>query len=216
VSWTVERWGRIPGLAQSFGGRADAPDEAVRTLRQVHGARVLDVEEVAPDDRPEADGLVTRPGAARVGVWTADCVPVHLVAERARIAAAVHAGWRGTAAGVVDAAIAMLRERFGVEPSGIEAALGPAIGGCCYEIGDDVREAFRSRYGLAGTTGFIERAGKSYLDLRIFLVARLSALGVAHVEMTGPCTGCRTDLLYSYRKEGKTGRQLSAIGWVAE
>ena len=213
MNWAVERWRRIPGLVQSFGGRGEPTPPDVRTLRQVHGARVLDVEELGAELEP-ADGLITRPELPSVGVWTADCVPVHLVAERERIAAAVHAGWRGTAAGVVDAAFAMLRERFGVEPSAVEAALGPAIGGCCYEVRDDVVDAFRARYGIASGTGFVERHGKTFLDLRRFLVARLAALGVAHVETVGPCTGCSTDVLYSYRIEGKTGRQLSAIGWL--
>lgn len=211
MSWTVARWAAIPGLVHGFGSRTKEPPGEVRTLRQVHGARVIPVAEIGAE-RIEGDGLVSRPGDAPVGVHTADCVPILLVARRARIAAAVHSGWRGTVAGIAERAVALLAERWGVVPAEIEAALGPAIGGCCYEVGEEVRAAFRERYGGRGLVGFAERGPSLRLDLRRFLEDRLAEGGVA-VESVGPCTACRTDVLHSYRRERGSGRQLSWIGW---
>jgi hypothetical protein len=212
MPWTVKRWAEIPGLQQSFGGRGDRVADRVLTLRQVHGSTVRFVGEVRAAEM-EGDGLVADRAGAAVGVWTADCVPIHLVAPDARIAAAVHAGWRGTVAGIADVVVEAVQSRFDITARDLEAALGPAIGACCYEVGEEVAGAFRSRYGADGAAGFERRGNRLFLDLRTFLAARLRALGVARVERIGPCTACRTDLLYSYRKEGKTGRQLSAIGW---
>lgn len=215
VGWTVARWKAVSGLEHCFGGRDERPPPGVATLRQVHGRRVYDVEEVRGDGF-EGDGIVTSVADARVGVWTADCVPVHLVARQPRVAAALHCGWRGAAVGMIPAALEALEGSYGLLPSHLEAALGPAIGGCCYEIGAEVRDAFRSRVGTAlGDAGFEERAGRLYLDLRTFLTAELAALGVVHVERIGPCTACRTDLLHSFRKEHGSGRQLSWIGWCS-
>jgi hypothetical protein len=112
------------------------------------------------------------------------------------------------------AALELFERRYGVSSSEVEAALGPAIGGCCYEVGGEVREVFRSRAGRPlGDVGFTTRRGRLFLDLRTFLAAEIAGLGVAHVDTVGPCTACHTDLLFSYRKEGNTGRQLSWIGW---
>lgn len=211
MPWTVARWRGIPGLEHGFGGRADPAVAGVRTLRQVHGREVWDAADLGGEGH-EGDGLVTdRPGT-RVGVWTADCVPVLLVARRAGVAAAVHSGWRGTAAGVVPAALDLLRERWNVRAEDLEAALGPAIGGCCYEVGEEVRAAFHDR-GKPARAAFSERKGRLFLDLRTFLIGALREVGVSRVELAGPCTACRTDLAYSHRREGKTGRQISWVGW---
>jgi copper oxidase (laccase) domain-containing protein len=115
---------------------------------------------------------------------------------------------------MIPAALELLAQRYGAPPSEVEAALGPAIGGCCYEVGGEVHDAFRARAGQSrGDTGFTTRGGSLFLDLRAFLTAELADFRVAHVETVGPCTACHTNLLYSYRKEGSTGRQLSWIGW---
>ena len=213
MAWEVARWGEVFGLTQGFGDRREIPPPGVRTLRQVHGRQLYDARDVRSGESA-GDGLVTVVGGPLVGVWTADCVPVHLVAPRARVAAAVHCGWRGTGAGVIPAALELFERQYAVSSTEVEAALGPAIGGCCYEVGGEVREAFRSRAGQPlGDVGFTTRGGRLFLDLRIFLAAELAGLGVAQVETVGPCTACHTDLLFSYRKEGSTGRQLSWIGW---
>jgi YfiH family protein len=213
MGWSVSRWEGLSDLDQCFGGRSDEPKRSVATLRQVHGRTVRHFDDVVAGET-QGDGLVAdRPGCS-VGVWTADCVPVHLVAPRHKVAAAIHCGWRGTAAGILPEALALLRERWNVAPRDLEAALGPAIGGCCYEVGGEVRDAFVARVGDAlSRCAFEARQGRLHLDLRTFLAAELATLGIIEVERVGPCTGCRPDLLHSYRKQGGPGRQLSWIGW---
>jgi YfiH family protein len=212
MSWRVSRWQHIDGLEQGFGDRTATPPYAVATLRQVHGRRIHHLDDVP--EGSEGDGLVTDRRATLVGVWTADCVPVHLLVPGKGIAVALHCGWRGTAAGMIPAALELLRRRWDVSARELEAALGPAIDDCCYEVGDEVRSTFVTRAGSGlGRVGFRTRGCRLYLSLRAFLVAELEALGVVHVVRVGPCTSCRSDLLYSYRKQGSTGRQLSWIGW---
>jgi YfiH family protein len=168
-----------------------------------------------PDaERPEADGLVTAAAATTVGVVTADCVPVLLLAPRRRGVAAVHAGWRGAAAGIVAAALAHLRDRFDVEPSDVEAALGPAIGPCCYEVGADVRDAFERASGTVTRAAWRPLARGFMLDLRRAVQLLLEHAGVPTSTVLGPCTRC-SPAYCSYRRDGAgTGRQVSFIGWA--
>jgi YfiH family protein len=215
-------WVRIPGLRHGFldrvesdGGLAAAVAAAGAPLpldvpRQVHGARVL---AASAGERPEADGLVTGAPGRLVGVVTADCVPVLLVARDARVAAAVHAGWRGAAAGVVEAAVAELAAR-GAAPGQVEAAIGPAVGGCCYEVGAEVRDAFEARTGHATAAAWTPSAGGKYrVDLREAVARLLEAAGVRSTLLLGPCTAC-SPAYCSYRREGSgVGRQLSFVGW---
>jgi len=211
----VGRWTKLESFAQGFGDRVEAPPPAVRTLRQTHGRAVWIAGEEGGSDGTGDGWLTQRPGVL-VGIWTADCVPVHLVVPRARVAAAVHCGWRGSAAGILPAVLDLLERRWGVKPNEAEVALGPSIGGCCYEVGEEVRSAFVARAGARlGEVGFAARGGALFLDLRKFLEEELLGLGVVRVERVGPCTACRTDLLHSYRRQGcAAGRQLNWIGWL--
>jgi hypothetical protein len=182
----------------------------VTVPRQVHGARVVSVPPGGPI--PEADGLATR--GEPVGVVTADCVPVLLVDARRRVAAAVHAGWRGASAGVLETAVAHLGRAFGSAPSDLEAAIGPAVGPCCYEVGPEVEEAFRRRSGERTAPAWVRGPGKSRLDLREAARRLLLADGVSAVSVLGPCTACDAGY-HSYRRDGPaTGRQLSFVGWA--
>ncbi len=165
-------------------------------------------------EAPEADGLVTASPATHVGVVTADCAPVLLVAPPRHVAAAVHAGWRGAAAGIVEEALAHLRRAFGVEPRDVRAAIGPAIGGCCYEVGADVRAAFARRSGDATAAAWRVAGDRLLLDLRTAVVALLARAGVEDAAVVGPCTRCTPEYC-SYRRDGaETGRQVSFIGWA--
>jgi YfiH family protein len=215
-------WRDIPGLrhgfldrAESAGGLAEAAAATGAPLpldlpRQVHGARVLPV---SPGERPEADALVTALPGRLVGIVTADCVPVLLVARRERVAAAVHAGWRGAAAGILEAAVREFVAR-GIEPSHLEAAIGPAVGGCCYEVGPEVRAAFAAKTGDATAPALTGPAGSKYhLDLRRAASLLLATVGVTATAVLGPCTAC-TPAYCSYRRDGNgAGRQLSFVGW---
>ena len=154
--------------------------------RQVHGTRVV----VDAGDLEEADGQVTtRPGVAAI-VLTADCLPVALAGPAG--IGVVHAGWRGLSAGVLEA---------GVEATGgaVAAAIGPGIGPCCYEVGDEVRAVF----GTGGRT----------LDLKAVARARLKAAGVREVHDCGLCTACDAERFFSHRRDrGLTGRQ-AGLAW---
>jgi YfiH family protein len=207
-----ERWRAVPGLVHGFlAGRVE-PETTVLYPRQVHGTRVVTVE--ADAERPEADGLVSASHATRVGIVTADCAPVLLLATRRRVVAAVHAGWRGAAAGIVDEALAHLRRAFDVEPGEVEAALGPAIGACCYEVGPEVRAAFMERSGDTTTSAWRPVGDRWMLDLRDAVDSLLRRAGVREIATIGPCTRCSSDYC-SYRRDGAgCGRQVSFIGWA--
>ena len=212
---THPAWRTVPGLRHGFLDRSE-PDDAAADLpialpRQVHGTRIA---LATPGARPEADGLATTTRGLGVGVVTADCVPVLLVDRRARAAAAVHAGWRGAAAGVIEAAIAELGARSGSRPDDLEAVAGPAIGGCCYAIGPDVVAAFERRTGSTTAEALTRVNGRDHLDLRTAVRLLLVAAGVPAVAILGPCTACGGNY-HSYRRDGAgTGRQLSFVGWA--
>jgi YfiH family protein len=163
---------------------------------QVHGARVVDI--AAPLAGGErADGMVTTTAGIVLGILTADCAPVAL-AGRGGVAIA-HAGWRGLAAGVVGNALAALE--------GPAAAwIGPCIRSCCYEVGEDVVGAFRA----AG----LPVADDRHVDMAEAAEAALRAAGVTSVAVSGLCTSCEEDRLFSYRRDGRTGRQGGFVSLV--
>lgn len=209
------------GLEHGFAPRDTdiAPHLRVVRVKQVHGAELIVADGRTPPVAGDADGLFTACPGTAVAIATADCVPVLLAAPAARVVAAVHAGWRGSLAGIVPRAVATFRERFGVPPPEIRAALGPSIGGCCYEVERDIAEKFASRYGPsmweAWTNG---RTGKGTLDLRTVNERLLRHAGIPAEAIThvGPCTSCGNADLASYRVQGpKAGRQLSWIGLAA-
>lgn len=183
-------------------------------LEQVHGAAVV----VARADAttPEADAARWEPGRSGRAipcVRTADCVPILVVDRRRGAVAAIHAGWRGTAAGIVGAAVrAMAAE--GSEPSDLVAALGPAIGACCYETGEDVAGAVAA---ASGGEGLVRPAGggRPHVDLRAANGRQLldASLPSAALHVAPWCTRCRVDLFYSFRGEGPAaGRAMAAVG----
>ncbi|HEV7499911.1 MAG TPA: peptidoglycan editing factor PgeF [Vicinamibacteria bacterium] len=176
-------------------------------LKQVHGCRV----ETAPwEGRPEADAAVSDEAGEILGIETADCQPVLLVDPVARRVAAAHAGWRGTAAGVTRAAVAALVAR-GSRPADILAALGPAIGVCCYEVGPELRESFAAEFFQPGP------GVKLHLDVRAANVRQLEQAGIApaHIYHVADCTRDRPDLYHSYRRDGKgAGRMISFVGFA--
>ena len=190
--------------------RALAGSGRLFLLRQVHGAAVVE----APwEGTPEGDaGLATGPGWL-LGVKTADCLPVLLVDPERRQVAAAHAGWRGTAAGVATRAVDALAAR-GSRPADLLAAVGPGIGPCCYEVGEEVRVAF----GPSGEAFF--RPGpvrRPHLDLRAANAHQLVEAGLRPeaVQHVADCTRCRPDLYHSYRRDGKAaGRMISFVGFA--
>ena len=187
----------------------------VRWAKQVHGCAVLPVEgedrELERGLSGEGDALVTTATGIALAIATADCVPV-LLSTPGAIAAA-HAGWRGVVAGVVPAAVAALRARGGDSSAPVRAWIGPAIGVCCYEVGEEVAQAVAA----ASTPAVIEaRAGaRPHLDVTAAVRHQLRSAGVATIREVTACTRCAEDWLWSYRRSGaQAGRNLAFI-WRA-
>jgi polyphenol oxidase len=193
-------------------------DGRIITMKQVHGDHIIEVKDRNIKEAGEADGMLTREKDAFLGVLTADCVPILFVAPEQKIAAVVHAGWRGTLAGIALKMVRLLDSQHGISPDAIEAALGPAIGPCCYEVKEDVSRPLIERWEKIGGLCVEHREGKTYLDLRRLNRAILKQAGVPsqQIYQVGPCTSCAPDEFFSYRRERKaTGRQLSFIGWAS-
>jgi YfiH family protein len=187
---------------------------------QVHGADVRLVRDVndARSDEERCDGLTTRAPGVLLGVKSADCVPVILGDRRTGACASVHAGWRGTVAGIVPRAIEGMRAEFDTAPSDVRAAIGPAALACCYEVGAEVINAFRRNFNYADELFTPTRDGHALIDLHEANRRQLIEAGVRaeRIHTLPLCTMCRTDLFFSYRREksvyGRTGRLMSVIG----
>ncbi|MFQ5441723.1 MAG: peptidoglycan editing factor PgeF [Thermodesulfobacteriota bacterium] len=191
------------------------PAKRLFTMKQVHSSSVLVLDgPVRRDDnkKQEADAVITVESTLPIGVLTADCVPVLLFDPAARAIGALHAGWRGAASGVIKNAVERMRREYAAEPGRTLAAIGPHIGPCCYHVGEDLFEEF-TREGPEMERFFSGAKGSLSLDLGAAVANELTAAGLVrgNIVSIGPCTSCTTDLFFSYRKEGLTGRQLSFI-----
>lgn len=207
-------------------GELVGADEVV-TLNQVHGREVLLIRRGAPRaaGRPAADVLVSNDPGVAVGVRAADCVPLLLADPHTGAVAAVHAGWRGTAAGAATAAVDGLARAFQAAPERLVAAIGPSIGGCCYEVGSDVVDAFAAarhprhlidRWFTVGDRGLgigDGRQGKLYLDLAGANRDQLVLAGVpeTQIHMAGLCTAMHLEVLASYRMEKEKAGRIAGV-----
>jgi YfiH family protein len=193
-------------------------DGRIVTMRQVHGDNVIEVSESKIKEAGEADAMVTAKAGVFLGVLTADCVPILIIAPNERLAAVVHAGWRGAVAGIAAKAVSYLADIYRVGPETLEAALGPSIGPCCYEVGEDVIEPLVARWGSLAEEMIMAGPGNPHVDLRRLNRAILADAGIASERIfeLGPCTKCAQDEYFSYRRTGQeTGRQMSVVGWHA-
>jgi polyphenol oxidase len=212
-----------------------AQDLHLVTLLQFHSDTILSFES-APTEPSRGDASVTKTAGLLLAVQTADCVPILLVDPKNRAVAVVHAGWRGTLARIVEKTIGRMQMQFASKAADLLAAIGPAIGGCCYEVGTEVAAAFSGQFANAADffdelrtgdepnplqwlnmmpPGHQPPAKKVLLDLRKANRAQLQAAGVpaGHIFVSDLCTACRQDLLFSYRKEGaESGRMMAVIG----
>jgi polyphenol oxidase len=212
-----------------------APDFKLVSLLQFHSDAIAHFES-APTEPSRADASVTKTEGLLLAVQTADCVPILLVDPKNRAVAAVHAGWRGTLARIAEKAIGRMQMQFGSQAADLLAAIGPAIGGCCYEVGTEVAAAFSGQFANAAEFFDELRTGdepnplqwlnmmppghqpppkKVLLDLPKANRSQLEAAGVpaANIFVSNLCTGCRRDLLFSYRQEGaQSGRMMAVIG----
>lgn len=214
-------------------------EKALITLRQIH-SDVIYVFSRAPARPPQGDAALCRRAGLLLAVQTADCVPILLADARRRVVAAVHAGWRGTLARIVAKTLGRMRLQFGTRPEDVMAVLGPAIGPCCYEVGPEVAQAFAGQFPHAAEwfEGPFERLAtgeepnplpwltmmppghepppeRVRLDLRAANRWQLVDAGVnpLKIAVSPFCTSCRSDLFFSYRKEGAgSGRMMSVVG----
>ena len=190
-------------------------------LLQVHGARILCSTDFRGGATPRADGVLALrdDGERRApAVRIADCVPVLIADRQARAVAAVHAGWRGTARGIARRAVRELAE-LGLDPAHLVAAVGPAIGPCCYEVDEEVLEGVSTACGRAGEDLAARGAsGRPMLDLRRANRIQLENGGLppGAISCAPWCTFCEEARFFSYRREGEgTGRMMACVGWCA-
>jgi hypothetical protein len=200
-------------IAKSFG----LPPHTLIGPRQAHTSRT--VVATAPweaNEAPEADAIVTTTRGIAIGVLTADCAPLLMADDSAGVVAAVHAGWKGAKAGVIESALDAM-EGLGARSHRILAAVGPAISKAAYEVGPEFREAFlladedNERYFSQPQAG-----GRPHFDLLSYVKARLSARGIEHAEDVSLCTYENESIFFSHRRsvhrsEPDYGRQISAI-----
>jgi len=229
--------GRLGGVSQGpfaelnfsylIGDEREAVDENWRRLRELlpRGSRIARLHQVhgdvvravtASDDGivGEGDGLVTSDADVALCVLSADCVPILMADGEAGAVSAVHAGWRGVFADIATAGVRAMAAH-GASPKRIRAALGPAIGACCFEVDEELAEQFKQRFPNAANHLRKGKPGKGFVDLKGILRERLIAAGLAHDAITsvGPCTRCAADRFFSRRAsaDGRTGLQLSYI-----
>jgi polyphenol oxidase len=183
----------------------------IQWVRQVHGTRVFHAGVNIVDVAPEADALYSNTPGMALAVLTADCLPVLFSSRDGNEIAVAHAGWRGLLGGVLEAVLAS----FHMSPQNIAAWLGPAIGPCHFEVGDEVRAAFMARAGNGLTTAAAfapgPKPGKWLADLYALARIRLAAQGVLAVGGFADCTVCHADRYYSYRRQPQTGRFATLI-----
>ena len=212
-----DRVGDLPETVDENWQRASRETGGLRRayIQQVHGEHVVTVDDLNMD-AGEADAAVTQRASIALGVLTADCVPILLVAPQHHVVAAVHAGWRGTLAGIARRAVQHIERTLGARPADLRAALGPSIGGCCYEVDRGIAEAIEQAWGAMCGAVRPDAGAKARVDLRRVNATILERAGVppTHILNVGPCTRCTTGEYFSHRgANGRTGRQWSFIGW---
>lgn len=218
------RWGDLPANVQENRRRllrAVGVPGPLHVARQVHGARVVRVrsgDDPAAVATVEADALMTADAGVAVGVFVADCIPALIVDARTGAAAAAHAGWRGTVAGVLPMVVRALRDELGARPGDLRVVLGPAIGACCFEVGVEVVREFEAALGDAAATGVVMPSprglpGKWHVDLKAANRVLLERAGVSPdaIDATPDCTCHDSARFFSYRRDGETGQLMGIV-----
>jgi len=208
---------RVLGNRARFARSIGIDPRDLVTLRQVHGNRVVVLTEATDPQLMRGtpgDGLLTNRPDLPLGIITADCFPVVLAAPHVPAVGIVHAGRKGTAAGVVSTAIALMSQAFDAPPDALFVAIGPGIGRCCYEVDEASAEAFQTQFTLNEAVYRPSRPGHLYLDLQQAIVQQLRQAGVpsTHLWRADLCTACHSHWFYSYRREGpRSGRMLNVV-----
>ena len=208
--WRAAPLDAFQWLEHGFGSRhANPPVDNLATLDQIHSAIA-----VCADARTgrigQGDALVAgRPGV-RIGVRTADCLPILLADPERRAIAAVHAGWRGTLLGVAVRAAEAMNRLFGSRPGSLHAAIGPGINACCFEVGPEVAAQFRNLLPERNDLDRKTRVDLAQANRRLLAAAGLS---LEHIHGGAPCTCCGVGEFHSWRRDRESaGRMLSVAG----
>lgn len=216
----VHRGDRAENVAENYRIFGDAvgfsPEQTVFT-RQVHSNVVERVGRAdcgrglfRPVEMP-CDGLVTDETGVALTVFSADCTPILLYDPVRRAIGAVHAGWRGTAAGIAARAVEKLRDEFGCDPANIRAAIGPCISQCCFETDADVPDALRASLGAEAEKAIRRVGEKYYVNLKACNAAHLRRAGVTQIDICDACTACHPDRFWSHRRVGDRRGSLAAV-----
>lgn len=191
------------------------PEDNIINVKQVHGSDIMVIDSETKDFRGvsnlEKDGLITNiPGIALI-TYHADCVPIYFLDKKQRVIGMAHGGWKGTYNNINEKMINTMKKVFACQSEDILVGIGPSIGPCCYEIGEDLGEKFTNRY--KDFKGIIEiRNNKTYLNLWQVNYLQLLEKGILkeNIMLSKTCTSCRVDELYSYRKENGTKKRMAA------
>lgn len=201
--WTSEQVGTVMGRWRTFRESVRPAFNAVQQAHQAHGATVLWHEGVGQGwhAADAADGHATKQPGLMLAVTVADCVPVYLTSRDGSAVALLHAGWRGTAARIVEPGVRLLHGRAKVSPEDLVMHCGVGVCGACYEVGEEVAKA---------VLGPAARPGKQRLDLRAALARQAEELGVGEVTISPLCTSCHHDRFFSHRASGGRDRRMIA------
>lgn len=196
----------------------DLTPHLLLTVRQVHGTNILVIDESNPDlthfQAVESDAIITNQPGIMIGVLVADCFPILLFDPVNRVAAAVHAGWRGAAAGLIGRVVTAMSTHFSSQPADLMAAIGPGIGAHKYLVDRPVRDAFRDGSGYWEAISHEESLGQWQLDIGKSCRLQLEAAGLAgrNIDEVSECTCCHRELFFSHRRDqGATGRQIGFV-----
>lgn len=197
---------------ENWPSAAGAPSARLVTTTQIHSDRVVVVSNGSPVE--PADGLITDRPSHLIGVFTADCLPLLLAGPTRGVVAAVHAGWRGLAQRIVDKAVAMMAARWSIPAGDVTVALGPCIGACCFEVGEQVLQPLRQQ--IADEEGVIlphpdgRAGGKAMVDLQAWATRQLVHAGVPAEQIFAVplCTRCHPALFSSFRRDGRRKQEM--------
>ena len=191
--------------------------ERIITLKQIHSNFVISINNGDIDYSSDmGDAIVTRVRNIGIGVYTADCVPIVLVDNDATAIAVIHAGWRGTLSRIINTTLDTMESEFGIPSSKILAVIGPAVGRCCYEVGEEVALRFISEFEDWNGFMFTNKDSNYTIDLKEANRVSLINKGVGNVDVIEVCTRCNENF-HSFRRDGNgVGKQLSFIGLVQD
>jgi hypothetical protein len=222
-------------------GAVDGRDQAwpIVWMRQIH-SDIIHVVDRVPETTLAGDGLITRAPGLLLAAKTADCTPILIVDPVHHVVGTFHAGWRGTLKRIVEKGVGEMRKHFGSNPAKLRAAIGPCIGHCCYQVGQEVMDKFATQFAYYEDLFEIHREDSDVVHLRyplLFLTARApghselpekillnlqeanrrqlldAGLKPQNISVIELCTSCRPDLLFSHRAQhGKTGRMMNVVG----